>query len=172
MVWQAGKLDAEVRQHLEAAAKSSRERPWLRRMQFSIASLRGELNGYALEVLNQMRVAGEQPDTSQRDLTWRRVVDWGLLASEAEREQLLGFLSPADALATIEWLYPPEQMVADRQPLHRFALALLRARAGRQEEARAALEALQRDLAAAKQDTRLSRATEQLLEQLRKPSGR
>lgn len=172
LVWQGGKLDGEVRQHLEAAAKGSRERPWLRRMQFSIASLRGELNGYALEVLNQMRVAGEQPDTSQRDLAWRRLIDWGLLAPEPEREHLLAFLGPADALATVEWLYPQEQMVADRQPLHRFALALLRARAGRQEEARLALEALQRDLAATKQDTRLSRATEQLLEQLRKPPGR
>lgn len=168
IVWQGGKLDAEVRQHLDAAAKGSRERPWLRRMQFSIASLRGELNGYALAVLDQMRLAGEQPDTSQRDLVWRRLIDWGLLASEPEREQLLGFVSPADALATVEWLYPQEQMVAERQPLHRFARALLRARAGQQEEALADLEGLQRELAATKQNTRLSRATEQLLGQLRK----
>ena len=48
LVWQGGKLEGEVRQHLEAAARSPREHPWLRRMQFAIASLRGELNGYAL----------------------------------------------------------------------------------------------------------------------------
>lgn len=172
LVWQGGTLDAAVRQHLEAAAKGARERPWLRRMQFAIASLRGELNGYALEVINQMRVAGEQPDTSQRDLVWRRLIDWGLLASEPEREYLLAFLSPADALATFEWLYPQEQLVAERRPLHRFALALLRARAGRQEEALAALEALSAEQAAAKEDTRLSRATAQLLAQLRKAPGR
>ncbi len=172
LVWQGGRIEGEVRQHLEAAARSPREHPWLRRMQFSIAFLRGELNGYALEVLNQMRSAGEQPDTAQRDLVWRRLIDWGLLAGDPEREQMLGFLSPADALATVEWLYPQEQMVADRQPLHRFALALLQARAGRQDEARSALEALQRTLAATRQETRLSRATEQLLAQLRKAPGR
>ena len=139
LVWQGGKLEGEVRQHLEAAARSPREHPWLRRMQFAIASLRGELNGYALDVLNQMRAAGEQPDASQRDFAWRRLIDGGLLASEAEREQLLGFVGPADALATVEWLYPQEQLAPERRPLHRFALALLRARAGRQEEALAAL---------------------------------
>ena len=56
--------------------------------------------------------------------------------------------------------------------MHRFALALLRARAGRQEEALAALEPLQQELAATKQETRLSRATAQLLAQLRKLPGR
>ena len=172
LVWQGGKLEGEVRQHLEAAARSPREHPWLRRMQFAIASLRGELNGYALEVLNQMRSAGEQPDASQRDFAWRRLIDGGLLASEAEREQLLGFVGPADALATVEWLYPQEQLAPERRPLHRFALALLRARAGRQEEALAALEPLQQELAATKQETRLSRATAQLLAQLRKLPGR
>ncbi|MGD9832758.1 MAG: hypothetical protein AB7U92_08405, partial [Piscinibacter sp.] len=153
-------------------AKGSRDRPWLRRMQFSVAMLRGELNGYAFEVLNQMRAAGEQPDTTQRDLVWRRLVDWGLTASDAEREVLLGFLSPADVLATFEWLYPAEQAVADRQPLHRFALALLRARAGRQEEALQALDELNGEFVARKQDSRLARATSQLLEQLRKAPGR
>lgn len=171
-VWNGARIDEAVRQHFEAAAKGARERPWLRRMQFSVAMLRGELNGYALEVLNQMRAAGEQPDTSQRDLVWRRLIDWGLPAPEAEREALLGFLSPADALATFEWLYPTEQMVADRQPLHRFALALLRARAGRQDEARAAIEQLQAELVARKQDSRLSRATALLFAQLRKAPGR
>lgn len=172
LVWNGARIDEAVRKHFEAAAKGSRDRPWLRRMQFSVAMLRGELNGYALEVLNQMRAAGEQPDTTQRDLVWRRMIDWGLLAPEPEREVLLGFLSPADALATFEWLYSSEQMVADRQPLHRFAQALLRARAGRQGEALQALEELNGDFVARKQDSRLSRATSQLLEQLRKTATR
>ena len=172
MVWHGARLEAPVREHFDAAAKSTRDRPWLRRMQFAVAMLRGELNGYTLEVLNQMRAAGEQPDTTQRDLVWRRLIDGGLPASEPEREVLLGFLSPADALATFEWLYPSEQVVADRQPLHRFALALLRARAGRQDEALQALDELNRELVAQKQDSRLSRATAQLLAQLRKAPAR
>lgn len=171
-VWHGGRLDEAVRQHFEAAAKSNRDRPWLRRMQFAVAMLRGELNGYALEVLNQMRAAGEQPDPTQRDLVWRRLIDWGLPASEPEREVLLGFVAPADLLATFEWLYPAEQVVADRQPLHRYALALLRARAGRQDEALQALDELNREFKAAGQDSRLSRAATQLLEQLRKAPGR
>lgn len=172
MVWNGARIDEAVRQHFESAAQGTRDRPWLRRMQFSVALLRGELNGYGFEVLNQMRAAGEQPDTTQRDLVWRRLIDWGLTASEAEREVLLGFLSPADALATFEWLYPAEQAVADRQPLHRYTLALLRARAGRQEEALQGLDELNREFVARKQDSRLSRATAQLLEQLRKAPGR
>lgn len=171
-VWHGARLDEAVRQHFEAAAKSNRDRPWLRRMQFAVAMLRGELNGYTLEVLNQMRAAGEQPDTNQRDLVWRRLIDWGLTATEPEREVLLGFLGPADALATFEWLYPTEQMVADRQPLHRFALALLKARAGRHDEALQTLDALHRQFVAAREDSRLSRATAQLLEQMRKAPGR
>lgn len=172
MVWHGARLEAPVREHLEAAARSNRDRPWLRRMQFAVAMLRGELNGYALEVLNQMRAAGEQPDTTQRDLVWRRLIDWGLPASEPERDVMLGYLSPADALATFEWLYPSEQAVPDRQPLHRFALALLRARAGRQDEALQALDALNKEFVASRQESRLSRATAQLLEQLRKTPGR
>ncbi|TXH51473.1 MAG: toll/interleukin-1 receptor domain-containing protein [Burkholderiaceae bacterium] len=172
LVWQGGRLEGEVRQHLEAAARGTRERPWLRRMQFSIALLRGELNGYALEVLNQMRAAGEQPDTTQRDLVWRRLIDGGLLGGEAEREQLLSFMNPADALATVEWLYPKEQLVPERQPLLRYVLALLRARAGQQAQARAELEMLSQEQVAARLDTRLSRATAQLLGQLRAPPAR
>ena len=79
-------------------------------------------------------------------------------------------LPPADALATFEWLYPAAQTVADRQPLHRFTLALLRARAGQRDEARSALEALHKQFSAAKEDSRLSRATAQLLAELRKPA--
>jgi hypothetical protein len=172
MVWHGARLDEPVRQHFEAAAKGTRDRPWLRRMQFAVAMLRGELNGYAFEVLNQMRAGGEQPDTTQRDLVWRRLIDGTLPASDPERDVLLGFLSPADALATFEWLYPAEQVVADRQPLHRFALALLKARAGRHDEALQSLEVLHREFVAERQDSRVARATAQLLEQLRKTPGR
>lgn len=167
--WTSGRLDDEMRSHFEAAAKSSRERPWLRRLQFSVAFNRGEHNGYALEVLNQMRLGGEQPDASQRDLVWRRLIDWGLTAPPGERDHVLGYLSPADALATFEWLYPSGQTVAERQPLHRYAQALLQARAGRQDEARNALETMVRQFAASKEDSRLSRASAQLLAQLKKP---
>ncbi|WP_298829102.1 toll/interleukin-1 receptor domain-containing protein [uncultured Piscinibacter sp.] len=171
IAWTTGRLDDEVRSHLEAAVKSTRERPWLRRLQFSIAFNRAMHHGYALEVANQMRANGETPDAAQRDLVWRRLIDWSLLAPETEREQVLSFLSPADALATFEWLYPEAQTVADRQPLHRYALALLRARVGRHEEARDALEALHKALKAEGSDSRLSRATTQLLVQLGKPPG-
>ena len=84
---------------------------------------------------------------------------------------MLGFLSPADALATFEWLYPAGQTVADRQPLQRYAHALLRARAGLQDEARSGLEPLVKEFAMAKEDSRLSRASAQLLAQLKKPGA-
>lgn len=167
-VWTTGRIDDEVRSHFESAAKSTRERPWLRRLQFSVAFNRGDHNGYAFEVLNQMRAGGEQPDASQRDLVWRRLIDWTLTAPQPERDQVLGFVSPADALATFEWLYPAGQTVAERQPLQRYAHALLRARAGLQDEARSALEPLVKQFVAAKEDSRLSRASVQLLAQLKK----
>ena len=171
IAWTTGRLDDEVRSHFEAAAKSSRERPWLRRMQFAVAFNRDMHYGYALEVANQMRANGETPDAAQRDLVWRRLIDWSLLAPDAEREQVLSFLNPADALATFEWLYPEAQTVADRQPLHRYAQALLRARVGRRDEARSALESLHKELKAAGSDSRVARATTQLLAQLNKPLG-
>ena len=72
----------------------------------------------------------------------------------------------------MEWLYPKEQLVPERQPLLRYVLALLRARAGQQAQARAELEALSQEQVAARLDTRLSRATAQLLGQLRAPATR
>jgi hypothetical protein len=85
-----------------------------------------------------------------------------------ERDEVLNMLAPADALATFEWLYPAAQTVAERQPLHRFALALLRSRAGQRDEALLSLEELYKQFSAAKTSSRLSRATAQLLAELRK----
>jgi hypothetical protein len=169
LAWTTRELDASVLEHFAAAAKGTRDRPWLRNLQFSVAYNRGAHYGYALVVADQMRVAGETPDASQRDRLWRYLVD-GSLTQPSVRDDVLNRLPPEGALATFEWLYPAEQTVADRQPLHRFTLALLRSRTGQRDVARAALESLHKEFVAEKQDSRLSRATAQLLAELRKPA--
>jgi len=169
LAWTTGRLDAEVLGHFATAEKSTRERPWLRNLQFSVAFNRRLHQGYALVVADHMRGAGETPDPTQRDRLWRYVIDSSLTLPQ-ERDEALNMLPPADALATFEWLYPATQTVADRQPLHRFTQALLRSRAGQRDDARVALEALHKQFTTAKEDSRLSRATSQLLAELRKPA--
>lgn len=169
LAWTTRELNEAVLGHFAEAAKSTRDRPWLRSMQFSVAYNRGAHYGYALVVADQMRVAGETPDATQRDRLWRYLID-GPLTQPQERDDVLSRLQPENALATFEWLYPATQTVADRQPLHRFTLALLRSRTGQRDTARSELESLHRQFLAEKQDSRLSRATAQLLAELRKPA--
>ncbi len=169
LAWTTRELDGPVLEHFAVAAKSTRDRPWLRGMQFSVAYNRGADYGYALVVADQMREAGETPDAAQRDRLWRYLID-GPLTQPQERDDVLSRVPRENALATFEWLYPAAQTVADRQPLHRFTLALLRSRMGQRDAARTDLEALHKQFVAEKQDSRLSRATAQLLAELRKPA--
>ena len=99
----ACKLEGEVRQHLETPRSPARaSRLWRMR---SPSPRAANFNGYAPDAQRQMGAAGEQPDASQREF---RLAPPDRTAAEAEREQLLGFVGPADAWATVEWLYPQE----------------------------------------------------------------
>ena len=86
-----------------------------------------------------------------------------------DRDELFAALPVAELAATFEWLFPAAGMAAERLPLHRYVSAVLALHRGDRAAARLQLETLQRDLALAKDDdTRVGRAVNQLLTELRK----
>lgn len=166
VAWTSGRIDATVREHFDAAAQDPRDRAWLRRIQFSVAYNHRGLHGYAWAVADEMRRDREQTNATQRDSLWRAVID-GALLDARDRKAVLDEVSAEDSLATFAWLYPPDAVAVERQPLHRYALALFEAHAGRRDAARQALEALRGELSAANDEGRLARAVDTLLAELR-----
>ncbi len=136
-----GRVD-EARPHFEQALASGRERPWVRRMQ-----LGGSLGGgvaatvYAIEVADAMRQGQEPMPLELAPRLWTYGYA-GLLDAEL-RDALFAAVPPAQALATYDQLFAADPAAASPPaPTRRLVRALLQARAGQQDQARAALEAL------------------------------
>jgi hypothetical protein len=151
--------------HFDAAVRANRERPWVRGLQFSVAFLRRGFNGYALAVADDMRRQGEVIDAGQRENLWRFLFN-GPMFSANERRGVLEALPAPALLATFDWLFPAAQVDADRRPAWRYVRALLLLHAGAAADGRRELEQLNRDLVAAKEDGRLSRAVKQSIQEL------
>jgi hypothetical protein len=168
LAWKGTAID-EAASHFAIAARATRERAWVRDMQFAAAFSRRAFYGYTLVAADDMRQQGEAPGTQQRDQIWRYVIDGPMLAP-LERRDLLAVLTPADLIATFEWLFPADRVSAERRVLWRFAHAVLQQNTGDLAGAREALEALVKELDEVKDDGRASRATRTLLDELRRPA--
>lgn len=159
LVWTQRSSEAQARQHFDAAVAGQRARPYVRNLQFAAALVRRDMTPYAVVVLNDMRLKGETVERERAERLWRYVYD-GPFLQPNERPDYLAAVAPVDHLATFEWLYPAANMREEWQLLWRFVHATLQARAGNVNEARAALETLQREQRAAREDNRLSRAVD------------
>lgn len=167
LAWKSATLD-EAASHFAIAARAARERAWVRDMQFAAAFSRRAFYGYTLVAADDMRKQGEAPSTQQRDQIWRYVIDGPMLAP-AERRDLLAALTPADQVATFEWLFPADRVSAERRGLWRFVRALLQLNTGDVAGAREALEALVREFDEVKDDSRAARSARAQLDELRRP---
>jgi hypothetical protein len=115
-----------------------------------------------------MRTQEEPLEPAQRERLWRSLVD-GPMLNAMERRDLLAALPPDALIATFEWCFPAAGLPEERRTLWRYARALLASNAGERESARDALEALQKELAVRREDSRTSRAVRDLLAELRRP---
>ena len=140
LAWKSLTLD-EATGHFAIAARGKRERAWVRDMQFSIAFSRRQFYGYALATANDMRLQGEAPSTEQRDRVWRYLID-GPMLDKDQRADLLGAVSPADQIATFEWLFPSDRVTGDRRAAWRLVRAVLQLQTGDVQTTRDELESL------------------------------
>jgi hypothetical protein len=134
--------------HFDKAVASGRARPFVRTLQFG-ATLGGgaDVAAYAVAVADEMRRNAEPVSDDLRDRLWNGAFGAPLL-NPGSRAKLTAALPPQDMLATYVWLYPKVDVPAHRQVLWRYGLAVLQARAGEGDAARAGYESLLKDLQA------------------------
>jgi hypothetical protein len=164
-VWTSGRMDDETRRHYAEAAQATRERPWVRGMQFASAYQHRGLYEYAVQVASDMRLNAETPTASQRN-TLRSYVFDSMVLSARDRAELLARVPGPQLRATYEWLFPAEGVASERSRLDRFSRAWLVAGSGDRARARRELEALQRELRGEQAEGRLVRAVDEVLAEL------
>lgn len=158
---------AEARRHFAEAVADGRNRLFVRGLQLG-GSLGGSetLHPYALSVADEMRRGNERLLDVHRDRLWSELFSTRLL-DDAYRQTLLATLPPADLLQTFQWLFPPATVPEHRRLAWRFARATVQAHAGDRAGARASLEAIVRELTAARAEGRLLDAARRALDRLR-----
>lgn len=139
---------AAAQQHFERAVQGGRDLPFVRKLQLGITVDSEVLAPYAYQVLNQMRQRGEVHNAVAADRVWSYLYATAYREDTARR--LRDALPAAEGLSTFLWLFPPDGVEASRRPPWRYVHGLLLQHAGRGDEARADLSALQRELRAAR----------------------
>lgn len=137
----------EAQRHFEAAVRSGRDLPFVRKLQLGVTVDGETLAHYAYQVLNQMRQRGEAQGAAAEDRVWSHLYATAYRPDTARR--LRESLPADDGLQTFLWLFPGDRVEPARRTLWRFVHALLLHQAGRAGDARADLQALQRELRAA-----------------------
>ena len=116
---------AEAKQHFTAALATGREREYLRSLEIS-ALLQTYTNAWiedlerqkeVIRVVNAMRTGNETrpkgwASGSLKGKVWA-IYSFGFVADD-KRAQLLAALPPAEHLATFRWLFPEDDLAADR----------------------------------------------------------
>jgi tetratricopeptide (TPR) repeat protein len=125
----------DAKKHFERALASGRERGYVRYMQLAalLYYQNENLENEAIKIINAMRLAGEKLPPGDRDysLQWSKL--WGIYYFRVlrgnEQQSFLSALSPADHLATFQWLFPgdaiPENKANDYDLLLRAFMRLL-----------------------------------------------
>ena len=151
-------------QHFQQAQKSGRHLAFVRALQLGSMVTSRELGAEAIRVLNQMRLGKEVLDSERLPLIWSRLYGPSYLDDKAA--QLLGALPPEEGLQTFLWLFPKDRVETSSTPQWRLTHALLLVNAGRAEQARADLLALQKEHLASKASGTLPGAVSKLVSKL------
>lgn len=160
LAWRSDRLD-EVQSRFALALQSKREREWVRSLQFAAAFSRRRFNEYALVVANDMRKQGESVARPARQALWSYLFATSFL-NPGERAGVLAALPPRELLQTFDALYPAP-VEGGRPEVWRYTRAMLVMNAGEEAAGRRALEQLGRELAAAKDDSRVADAVRESL---------
>jgi tetratricopeptide (TPR) repeat protein len=161
-----------AKQHFAAALASNRERAYVRNRQFAAMlyyrTRPGQLE--AVRVAGEMRSRGEMVDLNSRERLWTYLYYDGLLAGNG-REAFMAEMRDGGHAATFAWLYPPNEVRADRKALWRFFMASLEEAAGDRNAARPRYESLRDDLQREHASGRLLDETLAAIERLRARGG-
>lgn len=143
----------EVRGHFERALAAGRARPYVRQMQLAAYLWRSdpEWEDEIARVADSMRQADDPlpRDTVVHSVRWSIWnVYYSRLVSGTDRGSFLAALTPADHLATFQWLYPRPVVPDDKQFLWLYMLGQLQELAGDRAAALSAFRELSGLLAA------------------------
>ena len=151
----------EAMGHFDAALASGRDTPFVRSLQLGMMVTSQELGIGALRVLNQMRVKGETLDPAHKPRIWSYL--YAGAYRQADSDRLTQAVPPQDALATFHWLFKRDDLDPSQHRLWRLVEGLLLSAAGKAEEARPILQALQQDLRASRSSGPIVARVEALL---------
>ena len=134
----------------ETALRSGRAKPAVRSLQW--AAFRNtrtpETSRELVRLANAMRRDNERLDDRQRNTLWAPYYTALSPADDVTRQALFGAVPPDDHVKTLDWAF--EDSFAKDEPrrqIIRYYKALLNERAGRTDEAREQLQALDKELA-------------------------
>lgn len=156
-----GREVAGAKARLDQAIAGSRDRAFARELALSQAINRDDLQGWALQIANGMRLEGTPMPPEWARRFWSHLFARSFRESDARN--WLESLPAHELLATFEWLFPQKEVREDQRDLWDFAQALLRQRTGHREEARVQLQELQRRLQATRATGSLADAVQRLL---------
>ena len=103
-----------------------------------------------------------------RQRLWSYAYYAALLSGE-RRERFMSALNNKDNVATFRWLFPEDQVRADRRNLWRFFLASMEQAAGEHDAALTRYEALRADLQRTRASGAMLDATMAAIKQLQRP---
>jgi hypothetical protein len=141
---------AEGATHFAAAIASGRERAYVRSLHFAGLFWTRETGAEddAIRLANDMRKAGEQlPSPPGFDVARLWTIYHGRIFTDYDLPAFLDAVSPADHVATFQWLFPEPDPDSSRQNLKLFVLATLQEHAGLRADALANFLALRDRLA-------------------------
>ncbi|MGH8532444.1 MAG: hypothetical protein ACREV1_06840 [Gammaproteobacteria bacterium] len=146
-----GPLD-EAKQHFERALATGKERPYVRQMQIAafLNYTDERLEEEVMRVVNDMRLNSEPLPPGDRDysIRWSKLwnVYYSRMLNATEQQSFFSALSPADHLATFQWLFPEDIVPEGKRDLYRFFLGSFQELAGNHSGALATFRSLQKTL--------------------------
>ena len=141
IVWRHGPI-ADASPHFAAAVASSRERPYVRRIQLAAFRLYGSADTDAalLRAADEMRRNNEPIDASTRRDVFS--IYYSAFNSDEQLQRVLATLPPADHIATIRALFDGPDFDTARAPLRDATVAMLQEAAGLRDESLATWRAV------------------------------
>ena len=130
--------DAKV--HFAAALASGRERPFVRHLEIAALLWRrdSDTDDELIRVVNEARLGNEtlaNDCTSGSDASRLWNVYYDRVVNRRDLESFLAAVSPADHLATFQWLFDGGSLARDSPVPYRFVLATLEEQAGANQAA-------------------------------------
>ncbi|MGH8511659.1 MAG: TIR domain-containing protein [Gammaproteobacteria bacterium] len=164
----------EAKKHFERALSSNRERPYVRRMQLAafLYYTDEHLEDEAMRVVNGMRLNHESlpPDERDYSIRWSKLwnVYYSRILNATEQQSFFSALSPADHLATFQWLFPEDTVPEGKRDLYRFFLGSFQELAGNYTGALTTFSSLQKSLGKENLGGRLPDKTAEAINRLSK----